>query len=91
MVTSLVMTNNTLRQSQKRLQGASNPPLHPYTIEVNNTPLSMSDAYLDEVQVEEMYDDYAPTDEDWESNPFLDVDAELEAFSLQCAFGPEEY
>ena len=61
----------------------------------------MSDAYLDEVQVEElmveemmieeMYDDYAPTDEDWESNPFLDDDAELEAFSLQCAFGPEEY
>ena len=56
----------------------------------------MSDAYLDEVQVEEMmveemYYDYAPTDEDWESNPFLDDDAELEAFSLQCAFGPEEY
>jgi len=57
----------------------------------------MSDAYLDEVQVEElmveelMYDDYAPTEEDWESNPFFDDDADLEAFSLECAFGPEEY
>ena len=52
----------------------------------------MSDAYLDEVQVEElMYDDYTPTEEDWESNPLFDDDADLEAFSLQCAFGPEEY
>jgi hypothetical protein len=44
----------------------------------------MLDPFLIDSQIEE----YIPTEEDWESMPFWDDDAELEAFSLECAFGP---
>jgi hypothetical protein len=33
-------------------------------------------------------EEYIPTDEDWAS--FYDDDQELEMYSLECAFGPEE-
>jgi len=51
--------------------------------------MPVSDAYLMELQIEDlMYEEYIPTDEDWVA--LYDEDADLEAFSLECAFGPEE-
>ena len=52
--------------------------------------MPVSDAYLMELQIEDlMYDQdcYVPEDEDL---AFWDDDQDLEAFSLECAFGPEE-
>jgi len=52
--------------------------------------MPVPDAYLMELQIEDqMYDEYIPTEEDWNSMNY-DEDAALEAFSLECAFGPEE-
>ena len=62
-----------------------------YTDQVNQPQATMpvSDAYLMDLQIEDlMYDEYIPTDEDFAS--LYDEDADLEAFSLECAFGPEE-
>ena len=53
--------------------------------------MPVSDAYLMDLQIEDlMYDQdcYVPEDEDLMI--FEDEDAMLEAFSLECAFGPEE-
>jgi hypothetical protein len=51
--------------------------------------MPVSDAYLMDLQIEDlMYDEYIPTDEDFAS--LYDEDADLEAFSLECCFGPEE-
>jgi hypothetical protein len=53
--------------------------------------MPVSDAYLMDLQIEDlMYeiDEYIPTEDDWVA--LYDEDAELEAFSLECAFGPEE-
>jgi len=53
--------------------------------------MPVSDAYLMELQIEDlMYDQdcYVPEDEDL--TLYEDEDALLEAFSLECAFGPEE-
>jgi hypothetical protein len=43
------------------------------------------DPFVCDPQVEDLV--YIPTDEDWAS--FYD-DQELEMYSLECAFGPEE-
>jgi hypothetical protein len=46
----------------------------------------MIDSFIDEVQIEEFIfeeDDYLSS--------VWDDDQELEAFSLECAFGPDEY
>ena len=54
--------------------------------------MPVSDAYLMDLQIEDlMYEDlsYVPEDED-AMMIFDDEDALLEAFSLECAFGPEE-
>ena len=44
----------------------------------------MTYSFTDELQVEE----YIPTEDDWAS--YYEDDQELEAYSLECAFGPEE-
>jgi hypothetical protein len=52
--------------------------------------MPVSDAYLMDLQIEDlMYetDAFIPDDEQF---TWYDEDAELEAFSLECAFGPEE-
>ena len=54
--------------------------------------MPVSDAYLMDLQIEDlMYeiDSYVPEDEDL--TLFEDEDALLEAFSLECCFGPEEW
>ena len=43
------------------------------------------DSYVCDPQLDE---EYIPTDEDWEA--VYDDDQELEMYSLECAFGPEE-
>lgn len=43
------------------------------------------DSFVCDPQIE---DDYIPTEDDWMS--FYENDQDLEAFSLECAFGPEE-
>ena len=53
--------------------------------------MPVSDAYLMDLQIEDlMYeiDSYVLDDEDLTF--FQDEDALLEAFSLECCFGPEE-
>ena len=55
--------------------------------------MPVSDAYLMDLQIEDlMYDQdcYVPEDEDLTPWIFEDEDSLLEAFSLECAFGPEE-
>lgn len=42
------------------------------------------DPFVCDPQIEE----YIPTEEDWAS--FYDDDQELEMYSLECCFGPEE-
>ena len=54
--------------------------------------MPVSDAYLMDLQIEDlMYeiDSYVLEDEE-DLMIFEDEDAMLEAFSLECAFGPEE-
>jgi len=41
--------------------------------------------FTDQQQIEEIY---TPTDEDWQA--VYDDDQELEMYSLECAFAPEE-
>ena len=43
------------------------------------------DPFVCDPQIE---DDYNPTEDDWAS--FYDDDQELEMYSLECCFGPEE-
>lgn len=43
------------------------------------------DSFTCDPQIDE---EYIPTDEDWAS--YYEDDQELEAYSLECAFGPEE-
>lgn len=45
----------------------------------------MTYAFTDSPQID---DEYVPTEDDW--NAVWDDDQELEAYSLECAFGPEE-
>jgi hypothetical protein len=45
----------------------------------------MTYAFTDNPQIEE----YIPTEDDWASY-YEDDDQALEAYSLECAFGPEE-
>jgi hypothetical protein len=45
----------------------------------------MTYTFTDSPQIDE---EYNPTEEDWAI--WWDDDQELEAFSLECAFGPEE-
>ena len=52
--------------------------------------MTVSDAYLYDLQMEDqMYDDRDLTDEEW--NAFYDDDADLEIYSLECAYGPNNY
>jgi hypothetical protein len=44
----------------------------------------MFDPFVCDQQIEE----YIPTEDDWHS--IYDDDQELEMYSLECAFGPEE-
>jgi hypothetical protein len=44
----------------------------------------MTYAYTDNAQVEE----YTPTEDDWAS--YYENDQQLEEFSLECAFGPND-
>lgn len=53
---------------------------HPH----NPTPEMTFDPFVCDSQIEE----YIPTEDDWMS--FYDDDQELEMYSLECAFGPEE-
>jgi hypothetical protein len=46
----------------------------------------MTYAFTDDQQIEE----YIPTEDDWASYYEDDDDQALEAYSLECAFGPEE-
>ena len=48
----------------------------------------MSYAFTDNLQVEEEFEEYIPTDDDWAS--YYEDDQALEEYSLECAFGPEE-
>tara|TARA_Y100000004_G_scaffold34278_1_gene36560 strand:- start:244 stop:474 length:231 start_codon:yes stop_codon:yes gene_type:complete len=66
-----------------------------YTVQVNtHDTMPVSDAYLMDLQIEDLMYDQIDAQEledadlpDW----FLtDDDQDLEAFSLECAFGPEE-
>ena len=66
-----------------------------YTKQVNqNDTMPISDAYLMDLQIEDLMYDQIDAQEledcdlpDWFT---ADDDQELEAFSLECAFGPEE-
>ena len=45
----------------------------------------MTYSFTDYQQIDE---EYTPTEEDWAS--YYEDDQELEAYSLECAYGPEE-